>query len=84
VVTPLLEKAFAKASRLPKAAQELLAEQLFAYIAGELKWDKMLAKSQDLLERLARQARSAHGRSRDLQEIQKCCKIAMGTRKRLP
>ena len=56
-MTAALQKAFAKASRLPEAAQEQLAAQVLEDIGGELKWDQTLANSQDLLERLARKAR---------------------------
>jgi hypothetical protein len=63
-MTPSLEKAFAKASRLSEAAQEQLAEQVLDDIAGELKWDQALAKSQGLLERLARQTISAKRRGK--------------------
>jgi len=55
-MTALLEKAFDKASRLPAAVQEQLAEQLLEDIAGEPKWDKTLENSQTLLEKLGRRA----------------------------
>jgi hypothetical protein len=58
-MTALLERAFAKASHLPKAAQEQLAEQMLDDIAGELKWDRTLAGSQRLLEKMASNARRA-------------------------
>jgi hypothetical protein len=58
-MTALLEKAFAKASHLPRAAQEQLAEQLLEDLNGESKWDKTLAASQPLLEKLATKARRA-------------------------
>jgi len=58
-MTASLEKAFAKASDLPTEAQEQLAEQLLEDIDGEMKWDQTLANSQDLLEKLAQQARAA-------------------------
>ncbi|HWE93559.1 MAG TPA: hypothetical protein VG269_06245 [Tepidisphaeraceae bacterium] len=58
-MTASLAKAFVKASRLPEAAQEQLAEQVLNDIRGELKWDQALADSQDLLEQLASKARSA-------------------------
>jgi hypothetical protein len=58
-MTALLEKAFAKASYLPKAIQEQLAEQLLEDIEGELKWDRTLAGSQHLLEKMAAKARRA-------------------------
>ncbi len=58
-MTVSLEKAFAKASRLPRAAQEQLAEQMLEDIEGELKWDQTLADSQKLLEEMAGNARKA-------------------------
>jgi hypothetical protein len=58
-MTVLLEKAFAKASDLPRAAQEQLAEQILEDIEGEVRWDKTLNDSQDLLEKMAGKARQA-------------------------
>ena len=58
-MTLLLEKAFAKASHLPRAAQEQLAEQLLEDVEGELNWDQTLAASQPLLEKMAGKARIA-------------------------
>jgi hypothetical protein len=64
-MTAALERAFTKASRLPKAAQKQLAEQLLEDIDGELRWDQTLADSQSLLERMAAKAREAkrHGKT---------------------
>jgi uncharacterized protein with von Willebrand factor type A (vWA) domain len=67
-MTTALEKAFAKASHLPDPAQEQLAEQLLEDIQGELKWDQTLARSQKLLERLARQALSAKKRGKTVRK----------------
>ena len=58
-MTTSLQKAFEKASSLPDEAQEQLAEQLLEDIEGELKWDRTLAGSQELLEKMAEQARRA-------------------------
>ncbi len=58
-MTALLEKVFAEASHLPKAVQEQLAEQMLEDIAAELKWDRTLAGSQRLLEKMATKARRA-------------------------
>jgi len=55
-MTASLKKAFEKAGALPKAAQEQLAEQLVEDIEGELAWDQTLARSQPLLERMAKKA----------------------------
>ena len=50
---------------MPAELQEQLAEQLLEDIDGEMKWDKTLAKSQKLLEQLARSAKQArrHGKT---------------------
>jgi hypothetical protein len=53
-----------KASKLPKAAQDQLAEQLLEDIEGELKWDETLAASQPLLEKLAAKARAAKAKGK--------------------
>jgi hypothetical protein len=58
-MTALLEQAFAKASHLPKAIQEQLAEQMLEDIEGELKWDRTLAGSQQLSEKMTAKARQA-------------------------
>jgi len=58
-MTALLEKAFAKASHLSQSAQKQLAEQMLEDIEGELKWDRTLASSQPLLEKMASKARQA-------------------------
>jgi hypothetical protein len=59
IMTATLRKAFTKASHLPQAAQQQLAEQLIEDIEGEFKWDRTLAHSQPLLEKLAAKARRA-------------------------
>ena len=59
-----LKKAFDKASKLPRPAQEQLADQLAEDLDGEAKWDATLAKSQDLLEKLAARALRARRRGR--------------------
>ena len=51
-----LKDAFDKASGLPEAVQEQLADQLIDDIEGETKWDATLAKSQDLLDEMAARA----------------------------
>jgi len=55
-MTSALEKAFNKASHLPAAAQDQLAEQMLEDLEGEAKWDQIFAKSQDLLEKMANKA----------------------------
>jgi len=64
-MTQILEKAFAKAASMPAELQEQLAQQLIDDIEGEMKWDKTLAKSQKLLERLARSAKGGTEAGKD-------------------
>jgi hypothetical protein len=59
-MTAVLEKAFAKASRLPRPLQEQLARQLLEDLEGESSWDQTLKNSQPLLEKMAGKAREAH------------------------
>jgi len=63
-MTASLEKAFVKASHLPKAVQEQLAQQMLEDIEGELEWDKTLANSQGMLEKMAQKARRAKQRGK--------------------
>jgi hypothetical protein len=63
-MTRALDKAFARASSLPEAIQDQLAEQMLEDIEGELKWDQTLADSQDLLEDMARKALDAQRQGR--------------------
>ena len=56
IMTELLEKAFAEASELPKAEQDLLAQSLLDDLAAEEKWDETFANSQDELSTLADKA----------------------------
>ena len=67
IMVARLKNAFEKASKLPKAAQEQLAEQLLEEIEGEAKWDATLKKSQGLLDRMAKKALTSHraGKTRD-------------------
>jgi hypothetical protein len=66
VMTQKLHDVLEKASALPEALQEQLAEQLLEDIEGELAWDQTLvtAKSQELLDRLADKAITAHKQGR--------------------
>ena len=67
-MTALLEQAFLKASRLPRSAQEQLARQMLQDIKGELKWDRTLAQSQDVLEKMARKTRSEKRRGKTVRK----------------
>ena len=59
-MTQLLEKAIAEATKLPDQEQDALAAILLAEIESEERWTETLAKSQDLLEELAAEARAEH------------------------
>jgi formate dehydrogenase maturation protein FdhE len=64
LMAQLLEKVFAKAARLPAAAQKQLAAQMLEDLDGEIKWDKTLINSQPLLEQMASAARQAQRRGK--------------------
>lgn len=55
-MTKLLEKAFVKASALPVADQDILAQELLDDLAAEELWDESFAASQDELSMLADEA----------------------------
>jgi hypothetical protein len=55
-MTTLLQQAFEKAAQLPADLQDQLAQDILDDIAGELQWDRTLAHSEELLERLAEKA----------------------------
>ncbi len=59
-MTVLLERAFQKASELPENLQDDLAHELLDEIEWESRWDKTLAESQPMLDRLAEKAIQAH------------------------
>jgi hypothetical protein len=59
-VTELLERAFAEASKLSPAEQEVLAYRLLAELAAEDDFDRKIAGSGDKLARLAREALEEH------------------------
>lgn len=52
----LLQEAFQKASTLPEDVQELVAKELLDEIEWEASWDRTLADSQPLLDRLTENA----------------------------
>ena len=70
-MTKLLEKAFDKASSLPIADQDILAQSLLDDLTAEELWDESFADSQDELSALADEALAEHssGRTRPLEEI---------------
>ena len=55
-MTKLLEEAFRKASELPETEQDSLAKWLLEELESEREWDRLFAKSQDVLDRLAKEA----------------------------
>jgi len=59
-MTTLLQRAFAEASKLPSAEQELLASRLLAELAVEDDFDRAIADSGDKLSRLAAEALAEH------------------------
>jgi len=67
-MTKALEEVFKEASKLPEAEQDALAEAIRAEIEAEKGWDKSLASSLDVLERLADEAIADHraGRTKPL------------------
>jgi len=72
-VTELLAKAFAEVSKLPREMQDEVAQRILADLAGEMRWDNALARSQGLLERLADEAlddlRSGRTRKMGIDEL---------------
>jgi hypothetical protein len=67
-MTTRLEAAFAKASELPPAEQDLLASRLLAELAEDDEFDRALAASSDRLAELAREALAEY-RAGDTQEL---------------
>lgn len=56
----LLDRAFAEAAKLPESEQEAIAALVLAELDSERKWDDLFAKSQDVLSKLAREARDEY------------------------
>ena len=67
-MTKLLQDAFAKASALSPAEQDVLASRLLAELAEEDEFDRAIAASSDKLARLARETLAEHrdGRTQEL------------------
>jgi hypothetical protein len=59
-VTTLLQQAFAEAAKLPAAEQDLLASRLLAELEAEDDFDRAVARSSDMLARLATEALAEH------------------------
>lgn len=56
----LLEKVIAEASKLPAAEQEAFAAFMLAELESERRWDELFARSQDVLARMAEEARQEY------------------------
>jgi hypothetical protein len=69
-MTELLEKAFAKASKLSPDEQDFLAQILLNDLASEELWEQSFAQSQDKLAQLADEALAEYqrGETRPLKE----------------
>ena len=63
-MTQLLEKALSEVAKLPAAEQDDVAAILLDELASERRWTESLAKSQDVLARLAEDALSEHAAGR--------------------
>lgn len=61
-MTQLLEKAFKQAAQLPEEGQDEFARLMLAELESEQRWAGLFAtpESEDLLERLADEALTAH------------------------
>jgi len=56
-MTTLLEKAMAEASKLPEPEREAFAAWILSELESERRWDDLFARSQDLLAKMAEEAR---------------------------
>lgn len=69
----LLEKVIAETSKLPEDEQEAFAAFMLAELESERRWDELFARSQDLLARMAEEARqeyrSGHTEPLDLEKL---------------
>ena len=69
-MTQLLQKAFERAAELPQEEQDKFARFLLAELEAERQWAELFSRSEseDLLERLADEALTAHrtGRTQPL------------------
>lgn len=59
-MTKLLKQAFAEASKLPTAEQEVFASWLLAELTAENEFDEAIARSSHKLARLAEEALAEH------------------------
>ena len=70
-MTELLENALRKVATLPREEQDAIASQILETLEDETAWKEKLARTQDKLQSLAREARREHerGETRPLDEI---------------
>jgi len=70
-VTQAFASAVAEATKLPPEEQDILAAILREEIASEQRWSRSFARSEDLLEALASDARKEFraGRTKSLNEL---------------
>jgi len=65
-MSKLLEKAFNEIKKLPEFEQNVFARWILEELEAEKKWDKLFAKSEEILEELAEEA---------LKEYRECLKL---------
>lgn len=58
IMTQLLEKVLIEVYKLPPEKQDFIATIILEELEDERKWDKTFAESQDLLAKLAEEART--------------------------
>ncbi len=63
-MTKTLEKAFAKATKLPEEEQEALGKWLLEELASEKRWNQSFARSRDQLAEFGREALAEHRKGR--------------------
>jgi hypothetical protein len=56
----LLEMAIAATAKLPEQEQEAVGAWILAELESERRWDELFAKSQDVLAKLAEEARQEY------------------------
>ncbi len=70
-MTSLLQQAFQKAQALPEEQQDAIAAILIEEMSSEQRWQESFAKSRDVLDRLAAEARDEfrQGHTVDLADL---------------
>ena len=63
-MTQFLEKALSEVAKLSASEQDAMAAILLDELASEQRWTESLAKSQDVLARLAEEALAEHAAGR--------------------